>query len=234
MAVQTYQAKIEKIVQDTETVKTYFLNLGRDMDFIPGQFVMVEFAHKLPNTRRAYSISSSPSQKRVIGITLKKAGVFTTEMDNAPVGEEMLVKGPFGHFTLDESVKDDLIFLAGGTGVTPFRCMITYLLEKKAPNTMTLFYSSRAPDEFVFLDELAALQAKNPQFRAIFTATRCTDPSWKGQCERINPDMIMRTVPNYNDCLYYLCGPPEMVAAMQTMLEKMGIETKRIKAERWG
>ncbi len=234
MAVQTYKAKIEKIIQETPYSKTFTLDLGKDIEFLPGQFVMIEFANKLPGVRRAYSISSPPSLKKTITITLKKEGAFTTALDESLVGEEILVKGPMGLFTLDASQKKDIVFIAGGTGIAPFRSMIHYLLDNKMPNKMTVFYSTKNPEEFIFFRELNELQAMHPQLTVVFTATRCTEPTWNGFCERVSAEMIARTVANCKECIYYLCGPLKMVQDIETTLLQMGIDKKNIKAERWG
>ncbi len=235
MVVQTYNAEIVKITQETPHVRTYTLDLKGEISFLPGQFIIVEWATKLPGIKRAYSISSSPTQTKQITITLKKEGQFTTKMfEEAKIGETLLVKGPIGLFTLDDKETQDIIFLAGGTGIAPFRSMIYYVLEKKMPNKMMLFYSCRTPDEFIFYTELQTLKTKYPQFSSVFTATRCTDQSWKGFCERINPDMIKKNVTNYQNCIYYICGPMEMVSSLQTMLGEVGIDDKKIKVEKWG
>ncbi len=234
MAIKTYNAKIAGITQETALVKTYTIDLSEEMDFLPGQFVMVEFASKLPGVRRAYSISSSPLQKKSITITLKQVGIFSTEMDKSSVGEKLIVKGPFGHFALDNKITSNLVFVAGGTGVTPFRSMIHYILENNLPNRMALFYSSRTPEEFVFHEEMSELERKHPQLSVIFTATRCTDPSWKGFRERINADMIKRCVSDWKERQYYLCGPEEMVKNIVDMLLSMAISKEKIKAEQWG
>lgn len=233
MSVQYYQAKIAKITQETPFARTFLLDLRGEMQFLPGQFVMVELK-KMPGVKRAYSLSSSPTQTKTVSITLKKEGQFTTEMFSTAEGEEITIRGPMGHFVLHEQSKEEIVFIAGGTGVAPFRSMISFVLEKGMPNKMTLYYSCKNPEEFIFYREFVALQAKYPQFTPIFTATRCQDPSWNGFCERINPNMLTRTLQEPKACMYYICGPTEMVASMQAMLDGMGIEKKKTKVERWG
>lgn len=235
MALQTYTSTIVKIVQETPSSRTYTFDLGGEIAFLPGQFVIVEWPEKLPGIKRSYSISSSPLQKKCICLTFKKEGRFTTTMfDDAAVGDKLIVRGPIGHFVLDEFVKKDIVFLAGGTGIAPFRSMIQFMLEKKIPRKMTLFYSSKTPEEFIFYRELQALQAQFPQFTVLFTATRCKDPSWNGFCERISVPLIKKTVANCKECIFYICGPKEMVDNLAKALEDEGIEKSSIKIEKWG
>lgn len=234
MAIKTYSARLVKIIQETELCKTYFFDLDEEIEFLPGQFVMVEFAHKLPNVRRAYSIASPSSEKKIISLTVKKEGVFTSALDKAAVGEEFLIKGPYGQFILDGKTAQDLVFIAGGTGVTPFRSMIRFILEKHLPNKMALIYSCRQPGDFLYYNELISLAKNNPQFSIVFTATRCTDPGWKGLCKRIDIQLITDYVPDYKKRFYYLCGPKEMVDAMSHLLAGMGVDKPNIKTERWG
>lgn len=234
MAIQTYQAKITNIKKETATVKTYTFDLGGEIDFLPGQFVIIEFVNRLPGIKRSYSISSSPTQKNIIILTIKKAGVFTTELDNVSVGEQMVIKGPFGHFVLNEEMKEDLVFVAGGAGITPFHSMLKYMTEKRMPNKANLFYSCRTTDEFIFYDELTDIETKNKNICVYFTATRCEDPNWKGFRERINEEMIKKKVKDYKKCIYYLCGPMPMVEGIEKLLQQIGIDKTNIKTEKWG
>lgn len=230
--IKTYNAKIIKIKQETSSVKTYTINLNGEIDFFPGQFVMAELKKILPGTKRAYSISSSPLEKKTITITIKAVGLFSNEMAKRKEGDEITILGPIGHFMIKPEMKEDFVFMAAGCGITPFLGMIDYTL-KKMENKINLFYSSKTPDEFIFLNEFDAF-AKNKQFKAVYTATRCTDPNWKGYCERINPEMIKKELPDYKKKLYFLCGPLPFVEGLTETLKGIGVDEKNIKVEKWG
>ncbi len=46
---------------------------------------------------------------------------------------------------------------------------------------------------------------------------------WKGETGIITGDMIKKTLPDYKENVFYTCGPPPMVKAMETIIESLGL-----------
>ena len=121
------------------------------------------------------------------------------------------------------------MFIAGGIGITPFRNIILDAAARGFPRDLTLFYSNRSADDAAFLSELEQLAEQNPRFRLVATMTDATD--WQGERGYIARDMIERHVGDVFKPVFYLAGPPVMVAAMETMLKQAGVKPERIRAE---
>ena len=101
---------------------------------------------------------------------------------------------------------------------------------------MTLFYSSRVPEEAVFLDELQGLADAHTNIDLVATMTRPekTSTQWTGLTGRLNAEMIKRRCNEWANALYYMAGPPAMVDTMQQILDEMVIPQDRIRTEKWG
>jgi len=193
---------------------------------------------KLPDEALApikpYSISSPPTVRDRIELTIKIKGNFTQRCDKLKVGDVVGVTGPYGMFTFDESRTKEAVFIAGGVGVAPIWAMIRYVVEKGLKIPMTLFYSNKTANDIPYQSELEQLSAQKPEFKAVLTVTQEQDAGgWKGEKGRISEQMIIKYADSVQGKMFYLCGSPEMGEAVTNMLLKMGVEMGQIKQERW-
>ena len=101
--IQDYKLKIIKIIDETLDTKTFRLE-NNGISFYPGQFFMVRFEDS-ETFKRAYSIASSPTQKKYIDITMNLVGKFTKKLWQTRVGSYLLFKGPYGKFYFNEEIK---------------------------------------------------------------------------------------------------------------------------------
>src|SRR3989344_8300136 len=96
--VHEHILKISEITDETPTVKSFKARLPENLniDFYPGQFFMVSFPNDPEiKTARAYSISSSPEQKKYLEIALNKVGPFTAKMFELKPSDSLKFKGPY-------------------------------------------------------------------------------------------------------------------------------------------
>jgi ferredoxin-NADP reductase len=144
----------------------------------------------------------------------------------------MLAGSIAGDFTLPWSKKKKLVFIAGGIGVTPFRSMVQYLVDKRESRDVVLFYSNKTESEIAYKDVFEAAQAAGIGFRAVYTLTdKTTPPTWTGERGYVDAAMIARTVPDYRERTFFISGPHSMVTAFQKTLHDMGVPRRRIKAD---
>jgi NAD(P)H-flavin reductase len=133
------------------------------------------------------------------------------------------VYGPLGRFLLEDS--QPAVFLAGGIGVSPFRAMLRYAADGgRAPPSIDLFYSARAPEELIFREELDAIARSSPRFTVHYTVTRPrpdTSP-WEGRVGRIDPAWVQGALDPTKTYRYYVAGLPEMVNETITALLQQG------------
>lgn len=206
------------------------------VSFLPGQFMQWELPHRNPDdrgVRRFFTISSSPTE-RYIMLTTKFAepsSTFKTALRALNERDEMVASGIAGEFTLpDDDGTTPCVFIAGGIGVTPFRSMIKYMLDKKLSRPITLLYSNKTGEDIAFkplFDE--AVQAG--WLKAVYTITEAIPYGWRGRTGYITADMIRDEVPDYKQRLFYISGPQPMVNAFVQLLSDMDIPRDRIKTD---
>ena len=155
--IQEYVLRISKIIDETPLVKAFRVELPSDVNinFYPGQFFMVSFVDD-PEIKvsRAYSIASSPLNKEYLEIALDKVGPFTTKLFAMKEGDLLKFKGPYGKFYFNEEIKNNLVLIAGGTGITPLMGITRYCNDKKLSNKIKFIYSVRSSEDIIYNDEL--------------------------------------------------------------------------------
>lgn len=192
--------------------------------FHPGQYIRLTVPHLLKEdpkgNRRDFSIASSPTETGWLAIAYRQSesGVKQTLL-HSPLGTKVWVEGPFGLFTLPQNPRKPVVLVAGGIGVTPFRSMICYVTRKKLTYRLTLLYANWARKNAAYLKELGEFQRKNPRFVL------------KNRFGLFTQDFIRRSVKDLQDPLWYLCGPPPMVEALEKMLPDLGVTQDRIVLE---
>ena len=186
--------------------------------------------------RKPYSIASAPWELTKTGRLRVLAQVDDTgtpdpHLELADSGTLVDLEGPFGSFGLPEHVPSGLLFVAGGTGIAPFRSMMMERLSRPSAIPIALLYSARSPEEFAFRSELDALRVAG-RISAYFTVTRDQESSWSGRRGRIDEALLREALPSeHAHCL--LCGPPTLVADTTDLLRKMGVREDRILTERY-
>ncbi|MBI4715589.1 MAG: hypothetical protein HY760_06610 [Nitrospirae bacterium] len=233
---------IVRITEETPDTKTFQLDLSGypDFLFLPGQFVIVraELFHPAKNRvtplNRAFSLSSSPLERGYIEFTAKRYqdGRMTPWLcDSVEAGELLAVKGPSGEFTFREGETDEIVLVAGGIGVAPYRSIIRYILARDLPVKIRLLYSARTPNDFAFKDEFDDLARKDSRFECLYTVTR-EHAGWTGRVGRVDESLLRDFLSNPRT-LFYLCGPDRMIDALSGTLKSLGAAEDRIRFERW-
>src|SRR5579859_258793 len=128
--------------------------------------------------------------------------------------------------------REKLVFIAGGIGITPFRSMLKYLLDTQQRRDIVLIYANKTAEEIVYRDILDAAHARLG-VKTLYTLTdqAAVSGNWTGLRGRINEQMILRAIPDYDERTYYLSGPPEMVRASEQVLKNMRISGYQIKKD---
>lgn len=142
--VQDYQAKVIEITDLSPTIKGVRLQLDRPMQFQAGQYINIQ----LPNIEgtRAFSIANTPIEANLIELHIRKVqgGAATRYVhDELSVGEEMALSGPYGQFFVRKSDQQNVIFIAGGSGLSSPQSMILDLLEHGDTRIIYLFQGAR-------------------------------------------------------------------------------------------
>lgn len=231
---QELDVRLDDIIQETHDVRTFRVGVPKSANFhfLPGQFVMLSF----PNDKlsRAYSMASSPLDEGYLDLTMREEGVFTKRMFQLKGGETLKVKGPYGKFIFTEDMANEVVLISGGTGVTPFRGIARYVLQKHLPTRVTIIYSVRTPNDVIFGKEFQDMAQKHPQILFLPTVTRPQPgDNWPGRTGRISPELLKSSIPDLQKPLYYFCGPPDLIKASEDALKTFGVPETRLHKEAW-
>lgn len=232
--VQDFQARVVDIKDLSSTIKGIRLSLDRKMEFQAGQYVNVQFPG-IEGTR-AFSIANSPSEEGVVELHIRQVpgGAATRYVhESLHVGDYLEISGPYGQFFVRKSDQQDVIFIAGGSGLSSPQSMILDLLESGDSRIIYLFQGARDLAELYNRDLFDQWLKQYPNFRYI-PALNAPKPEdeWQGFT-----GFVHEAVADYfeHKCAghkAYLCGPPLMIDAaistlMQSRLFERDIHTER-------
>jgi ferredoxin-NADP reductase len=236
-ASTTYTSKLkEKEVLAEGTMGFYFAKPA-GFQFKPGQYLDITLVDP-PETDaegniRSLSIASSPEDEHLLVATRMRDTAFKRVLRMAPFGTEVRLEGPMGSFTLHNNSAKPAVFLAGGIGITPFSSIVRHAARAKLPHQLHLFYSNRRPEDAAFMAVLQELEKENPNFKFIPSMSEMNKSAqaWNGETGFINREMLVRHLPNLQGPIYYIAGPPAMVAAMRQMLSAAGVDEDDVRTE---
>jgi ferredoxin-NADP reductase len=208
---------------------------GEELDFRPGQYFWVE----LPNRghedekglRRHISVCTSPTERGVLGLcTRLRDTAFKQTLAELKVGDEVDVEQPKGDWVLPEDTSKHYVFIAGGIGITVFRCMLRYIADTGEPYRVTLVYSNRDRAGTPFLDELQALTL--PDFQLVLTMTE--DEGWEGESRYVSAELLSDHLEGeLAEHTYLVAGPPAMVEAVTGELSAAGVPDEQVLPDRF-
>ena len=144
-------------------------------DYLPGQFLTLHIAPDGVPTKRSYTIASTPTWRDRIEITVKREdhGLVSRWLhDVLQPGDEVEIEAPNGTFIFTGEEAESVVLIGGGVGITPMMSVARYLTETGWPGKVHLILGFRTPRDFIFRDEIAELQARNPNLRVTVTMSR--------------------------------------------------------------
>src|SRR5262245_6568508 len=226
-----FEAEIREIIVETSDTKTLRMNRPAPFGFVPGQFVNVTLlTQEDGRVRRAYSIASSPLEPRIDLTVRQLPGGLVSKIltEDVRIGERLNLRGPYGRFVFEER---KLVWIAGGSGIVPFRSMWRYIDETRSRTDFILLYASKSFDQIIYRHELAALLQRGR--RILYTFTQEAPAGWDGFIGRIDQRMLTAVVPEFNGPLFYICGPPLMCDDVARHLAEIGVPRLNIRMEKY-
>ena len=230
------QAKIkEKREVAKGTLMVTFDLLGEEVDFTPGQYFWVELLdppyEDEKGARRHITVVTSPTEEGVLGLATRlRDSAFKKSLTELPEGAPVDVEQPKGSFVLPEDTSKEYVFLAGGIGITPFRSMLRYMVDKGLDYHVTLVCSNRDRESTPFFEELQELEADLPRGRVVFTMDQ--DESWDGEKRRISPEMLQDVLGGDLSSFHFMiAGPPGMAKAVKAAILEAGVPEEQVQSD---
>jgi predicted ferric reductase len=203
--------------------------------YAPGQFHYVTFrrGRGLPVEEHHWTISSTPTRPGV-GSTIKEVGDFTSTIGQTRVGDRADVDGAYGRFSYRvHPDEDDLVFVSGGIGVTPFLAMLRHMHDTGARKSVLLLWGNRAEQDLFAREELDEIAASGrPQLRVVHFLTHASE-HWRGERGRIGEEVLARYLapPARGTRGAYVCCPPPMAREIIRALGKLGVPAAHVHHE---
>jgi predicted ferric reductase len=202
--------------------------------YLPGQFQFLTFEGG-KGEEHPFTISSSPVRDGRHTATIKESGDFTRTIGRIKAGDLVAVQAPFGRFSHAlHPDEHDLVFIAGGIGITPFMSMLRYMRDAAEDKDVLLLYANNTQEDIAFRNELDSLAAKAlPRLRVVHVVARA-GANWRGEQGFIDRAKIEKFITgDIRSKTFYLCGPPPMMTALIATLIGLGVPSRRIRSERF-
>lgn len=211
--------------------------------FVPGQYLTLGITAGTGVVERAYSIASST--RRIedgyeLYVRLVPGGALTPRLFASGPGQRVSLRGPKGRFVLRADDARLHLFVATGCGIAPFMSMLRTLRDDDSPRRVMLLHGVSYVSELAYRGVLEEL-ARDPRWQLTYvpTISRPRDPAnagWPGRTGRVelavteicgDPRLAV------SNTVAYLCGNPEMIAAVEAILRDWGSASDQIHRERY-
>ncbi len=235
---QRYAAQVAQVVVETADVWTLVMkpaHPSQGVTYLPGQFIFLTlYREALPVEEHPFSISSSPAHSAYLTSTIKASGDYTATIGQTSVGDRAALRGPFGRFSYvlhpDET---DLVFVAGGVGITPLLSMLRHMRDTHANVNVRLIYANRTEADIVARKELDEIAAGSSPTLQVHHVLSNAGPSWTGEQGRVDATLIEQYAGDVGGKVFYISGPPRMISDLSRGLSRIGVPSGSIRVERF-
>lgn len=222
--------RVLRLVQKIQTgpeLYDFVFAAERPVAFRPGQYMEWTLPHQHSDSRgvrRYFTVAASPTEGSIrIGVRFNpKPSSFKRRLLSLGMGDTIVASQVAGDFVLPKNSTQPCVLIAGGIGITPYRSMVQYLVDKKEKRPITIFYAAKTEADFVY-KEIFDRAERELSVRTVYVA--------EDTMGRLSAEMIQKYVPNFKDCIFYLSGPRGLVVAFENILRGLGIPRRHIKTD---
>ncbi len=222
---------------EAKGTKTFIFAKPDGFEYKAGEYAYFTLPElKFPDKRgnvRHFTLSSSPTEDYLsITVRMRAESGYKMTLDSLPLGAKIDFRGPNGDFVLDEKDTRTQVMIAGGIGITPYRSIIKDVSDRDLSNSIHLIYANSRVEEITFKTELDEISKSNPNIKVTYFVSE-PEPNWQGEKGRIGAPSLSLLTTHYSLPIFWLCGPPVMVQALEEVLESLKIPQERIKVEKF-
>lgn len=199
---------------------------------------------------RAYSMASYPEEKNIIMLNVRIAtpppgaganvptGIMSSYIFNLKPGDPVTISGPYGEF-LAKDTDAEMVFIGGGAGMAPMRSHIFDQLKRlQSKRKISFWNGARSLREAFYVDEFTELENSRENFSwNLALSDPLPEDNWEGMVGFIHDvlyEHYLKDHPAPEDCEYYMCGPPMMIAAVERLLYNLGVEEDNVLFDDFG
>ncbi len=238
---------VDEVRSETATAKTFRLIADKAAGtcalptFRAGQYLSFRLDIGGSHVTRPYSIASSPADARDRGymeITVRRKDdgfVSAFLWENWSRGTAVETSGPCGFFCIDP-LRDsrDIVALAGGCGITPFRSMMRDIAQNGSYTNFTLIYGVNTPEDIIYEKELKELENSAPDRIRAHVVCGTPGDSWCGPTGFLTEDTIRNLGGDPSGKTFFICGPQPMYLFLEREMKGFGLRLKQVRREVFG
>lgn len=220
------ESKVTNIIDHGDGVYTIRLSvLQRATRFKAGQFLHLTLDDFDPTEgywpeSRVFSIASKPRED-YLEIVYSVKGIYTQRMsEELTLGRKVWIKLPYGDFIVEKHIAagQHVVFIAGGTGISPFVPYFHQVLESGSANPISIYYGIRDQEHYLYQDLLGKI---NPITDVHIIEGMFDIPA------------ICNEILNLKSAVCFISGPPVMIQAYKKELENQGFPSDYIVIDAW-
>lgn len=218
-----HKVKILSIENVTHDVKSLKFEKPKKYSFTPGQAsdVAINKPNYL-NEKRPFTFTSLNDRVHLeftIKIYNDHDGV-TKEIGHLKAGDELIISEPWGTI----GYKGEGVFIDGGAGVTPFIAILRELNSRNKIGNNKLIFANKTEADIIRRDEFEKILGKN--FVNILSHEKLERYAYG----YITEEFLKSIVDGFNK-MFYLCGPPPMMDAIEKQLANLHVDENSIVKE---
>ena len=199
---------------------------------------------------RAFSMASHPAEEGIIMLNVRIAtppprdmhlppGKASSYLFNLKPGDMVTISGPYGEFFIKDT-KREMVYVGGGAGMAPMRSHLYHLFHtvKTRDRKISYWYGARSKREMFYDDNFKDIEKNFQNFSYnVALSEALPEDNWEGMTGFIHSALLENYLKDHEEpeeIEYYLCGPPMMIAAVQKMLDSLGVPEEMIAFDSFG
>jgi len=224
-----YQVRIADIIDEAPLVRTYrleFTDPSANFTFKAGQFAEYGVFGEGEST---FCIASSPTREGYIECTFRSSGRVTKALANCEINDIIGLRGPFGKaFPIEEWYGKDIVFITGGIGLPPLRCVIWNVLDQREKfGKVSIYYGARTVADLVYKEELENWKQRDDVDLFLTVDPGGETKDWKDNVGFV-PTIIEQNLPSSKNAIAIVAGPPILIKMSMPILAKCGFDNDKI------
>ena len=199
---------------------------------------------------RAYSMANHPAEGNRVMLNVRIAtpppplwneappGLASSYIFNLKPGDKVTISGPYGEFFIKDTQRE-MVYIGGGAGMAPMRSHLFHLFQTlKTGRQVSFWYGARSVREMFYDEHFKDIEKKFPNFTYNVALSEPMDEdNWsghKGFIHQVLHDEYLMKHDDPTEIEYYMCGPPPMINACDSMLDSLGVDKEMIAYDSFG
>ena len=199
---------------------------------------------------RAYSMANHPAEGNRVMLNVRIAtpppplwneappGLASSYIFNLKPGDKVTISGPYGEFFIKDTQRE-MVYIGGGAGMAPMRSHLFHLFQTlKTGRQVSFWYGARSMREMFYDEHFKDIEKKFPNFTYNVALSEPMDEdNWsghKGFIHQVLHDEYLMKHDDPTEIEFYMCGPPPMINACDSMLDSLGVDKEMIAYDSFG